>query len=1033
MEKYNHKKIEAKWQKYWAEHPELCCADNESQAEKQYILDMWPYPSGDGLHVGHVESYTATDIMSRYLRLNGKNVLHPQGWDAFGLPAENFAIKTKIHPAETTKKAVATFKKQMNLMGFSYDWSREAASNDPEYYKWTQWFFLLFYKNGLAYKKKAKVNWCDECQTVLANEQAEGGICERCKNEVIQKDMEQWFFKITDFIENKGETAGLLNGLDKVDWPESTKAAQKNWIGKSEGAIIKLPTQFKNNSEVKYAKILLATNNLSKRARVEKLLKSLGITTEILLPKDLGIKVVEPQEKGSLRENAKEKVLLYRDKTDLPILGFDTGLFIDGEAIDPVKVKRNALRGADEKKLTQEETAKLLLKYYKNIAEKRGGSVEAYFQDELAISLSNGEIETIGNKREIILTDQVKGEIDIYFPIRSLYKIKATGEYAQEQNEKEELIDLAPFIESLKKLLSKDNLYLEVFTTRLDTVFGMTYAVVSPEHKIINKLRPQIKNWPEVEKYLKQAKKKTDLQRMENKEKTGVRLEGIEVVNPFNGEAIPLFTADYVLAQYGTGAVMAVPAHDERDFEFAQSHRLQFQEVINTTTYKLGPLALGKGWPYTEDGVLVNSGEYNGLNSSEAREKMTAWLKKEKLGRRQINYKLRDWLVSRQRYWGAPIPIIYCKTCGEVPVPEKDLPVELPTDVDFMPTGESPLVKSKSFHDVKCPQCGGAARRESDTMDTFVCSSWYYFRYADVDNKKAFASEAMLKKWLPVDLYVGGAEHTVLHLLYARFFTKVLHNLGYIKFDEPFLKLRHQGIILAEDGRKMSKSFGNVINPDDVVKVHGADALRLFEMFMGPLEDMKPWNTRGIVGISRFLEKISKMVLEKKLADCGGGEKPCENVPEGMPQLLHKTIKKVTEDIEALRFNTAISQMMIFVNFAAKFDSMPRAAAEKFLILLAPFAPHLAEELWAELGNKESIFKSDWPKFNPELAKDETINLIIQVNGKVRDMIEVSADISENEAKKIALESEKVKKWLEGKEVIKTIFVKGKLVNIVIK
>jgi len=841
MEKYDHKKIELKWQKKW-EKEKLYKTSEDKDKPKYYVLDMFPYPSGAGLHVGHVESYTATDIMSRYWRLKGKNVLHPQGWDAFGLPAENYAIQTKIHPAVTTKKAITTFKAQMQSLGFSYDWSREAASNDPEYYKWTQWFFLLFYKNGLAYKKKAKVNWCDSCQTVLANEQAEGGICERCKNPVVQKDLEQWFFKITDFIEDKGETAGLLTGLDKVDWPESTKAAQKNWIGKSAGA------QFE------------------------------------------------------------------------------------------MKIK-----GSDLK--------------------------------------------------------------------------------------------------------------MEVYTTRLDTVFGMTYAVIAPEHKLVQELKGQIKNWPEVEKYLKEAKNKTDLERMETKEKTGVKLAGVEAVNPFNNQAIPVFAADYVLAHYGTGAVMAVPAHDERDFEFAKKYNLPIRFVIASDQGERGNLTDGKfrlrpdvseiaaspAAPrndkevFTDDGVLINSGKYNGLTSEQAREKMAEWLEEEKIGARKINYKIRDWLVSRQRYWGAPIPIIYCAKCGEVPVPEKDLPVRLPTDVDFMPTGESPLVKSKKFHDVKCPKCGSPARRESDTMDTFVCSSWYYLRYADPKNKKEFADREALKKWLPVDLYVGGAEHTVLHLLYSRFFTKVLHNLGYLGFDEPFLKLRHQGIILAEDGRKMSKSFGNIINPDDVVKEYGADALRMFEMFMGPLADMKPWNTRGIIGISRFLEKIWQFYGKIKLVDCGGGKKPCENALNGLPKMLHKTIKKVSEDMENLRFNTAISQMMIFINFASKFEAIPRAAAEKFLILLWPFVPHLAEELWEKLGHKESIFKEKWPEYDKKMIIDEKINLVVQVNGKVRETIEVSADISEEEAKKLALSSEKIKKWIENKEVVKIIFVKGKLVNIVVK
>lgn len=818
MEGYNSKDIETRWQKYWAEHPELCAADDKSDKPKKYVLDMFPYPSGDGLHVGHVESYTATDIISRYSRMKGFNVLHPQGWDAFGLPAENYAIKTKIHPQETTKKAVVTFKKQMNKLGLSYDWSREVNSSDPEYYKWTQWFFLLLYKNGSAYKKKANVNWCPKCQTVLANEQAEGGTCERCQTEVVQKDLEQWFFKITDFIEpsfvktsdgqGKIKTTGLIDGLEKVDWPESIKSAQKNWIGKSTG------TQFKMQ-----------------------------------------------------------------------------------------------IRGTKE--------------------------------------------------------------------------------------------------------------FIEVYTTRLDTVFGMTYAVIAPEHETVQKLKSKIENWDEVEKYLIASQNKTELERMELKDKTGVELKGIKLINPFNKEEVPLFAADYVLAHYGTGAVMAVPAHDERDYEFAKKYHLKIIEVIKSVDKQSSI----DETVFTSDGVLVNSEKYEGLTSKKAREKMTAWLEKEKIGKKKINYKIRDWLVSRQRYWGAPIPIIYCEKCGEVAVPKEDLPVALPTDVDFKPTGESPLNHSKTFQNVKCPKCGTKARRESDTMDTFVCSSWYYFRYADAKNDKEFASEDAIKKWLPVDLYVGGAEHAVLHLLYARFFTKVLHNLGRIDFDEPFLKLRNQGIILAEDGRKMSKSLGNVVNPDAVIEEFGADSLRMFEMFMGPLEDAKPWNTKGIVGIKRFLEKVWKLRDRLTANDQQSTTK--------INNLLHKTIKKVSEDIENFRFNTAISEMMIFVNTAVEFD-INKEKFEKLLIILSPFAPHITEELWSGLEHKDSIFKEKWPEYDPELIKDEKITLVLQVNGKVRDSIEADAGISEAEAKELAMQSEKIKKYIINKEIKKVIFVKGKLINIVL-
>jgi len=858
MEKYNPKEIEQKWQDIWEKNRSLSSADEKSDKDKFYCLDMFPYPSGEGLHVGHVESYTATDIISRYQRMKGKNVLHPQGWDAFGLPAENYAIKTKTHPSITTKKAIENFKKQIKMLGFSYDWSREVNSSDPDYYKWTQWFFILLYKNGLAYKKKAKVNWCSKCQTVLANEQAEGGICERCETEVVQKDLEQWFFKITDFAEE------LLSGLDYLDWPQSTKSAQRNWIGKSEGAEFNLPV------------------------------------------------ILTPPWRG------------------------------------------------------------------KNLEQNK-------------------------------VSDKIQGS----------------------------------FVEATQD----DKYFIEVYTTRLDTVFGMTYAVVAPEHPIIEKLKDKIENYGEIEKYIANARKKTELERTAlQKEKTGVELEGIKVINPFTSEEIPVYVADYVVGHYGTGAVMAVPAHDERDFEFAKKYDLPIKEVIKS---KDGSSFVDSN-AFAEDGILVNSDKYDGLISEKAQEEMAMWLGKEKIGKKKINYKLRDWLISRQRYWGAPIPIIYCEKCGEVPVPEKDLPVELPTDVDFKPTGESPLNYSKKFQDVKCPKCGGKAKRESDTMDTFVCSSWYYFRYADPKNEKEFASKEQIKKWLPVDLYVGGAEHTVLHLLYARFFTKVLNKLGYIDFGEPFKKLRHQGIILAEDGNKMSKSKGNVVNPDDVVKEFGADALRLFEMFMGPLEDAKPWNTKGIVGMRRFLEKIWNFSYYANFSQGSTGE---------LSVSLNKTIKKVSDDIEKLKFNTAISSIMIFINIIYKTPGELRLSKseaerkmgqwpdnisgslqwiskedfEKFIKLLAPFIPYIAEEIWKEkLEHKESIFKEKWPEYDPALVKDEEIELVIQVNGKLRDRIKVSADISEEEATKLAMESEKAKQHISGKEIKKVIFVKNKLVNIVL-
>lgn len=801
---YNHLEIEPKWQKRWDESKLYRADDSDTKREKLYVLDMFPYPSGAGLHVGHPEGYTATDIVSRKARMQGKNVLHPMGWDAFGLPAENHAIKTGIHPDENTDSNIKTFTRQIKALGFSYDWEREITTSKPDYYRFTQWWFLFLYKQGLAYQKEAAVNWCGDCQTVLANEQVIDGKCDRCKNPVIQKKMKQWFFRITDFLEKKGDTSGLLDGLDKIDWPESTKTGQRNWIGKSEGA------------EVDFA-----------------------------------------------------------------------------------------ISNSDEK--------------------------------------------------------------------------------------------------------------LKVFTTRPDTLFGATFMVVAPEHSMIQNLKSEITNWKAVEKYLEEASRKTELARQAEKEKTGVKLEGVSAINPVNGKETPIFVADYVLMGYGTGAIMAVPAHDSRDFEFAQKFKIPVIEVVKA------PKGMEEKC-FTGDGVAINSGEFDGLQTPEVKKKIIAKLEKAGVGKSKITYKMRDWLVSRQRYWGAPIPIIHCEKCGAIPVEEKDLPVKLPTDVDFHPTGESPLVISKSFHaGVTCPKCGGSARRECDTMDTFVCSSWYYFRYADPKNSKEFASKELLKQWLPVDLYVGGAEHTVLHLLYSRFFTKAAHAAGLIQFDEPFLKLRHQGMILGEDSQKMSKSLGNVINPDEIVKEFGADTLRMYEMFMGPFEGSCPWSTKGVIGLRRLLEKVWRLY-----------EKVSDSKDTKLEKTLHKTIKKVSEDIDSFGFNTAISQMMIFVNEATGEKEFPRAFAEKFLLLLAPFAPHFTEELWENLGNKDSIHSQPWPKFDAKLTVDSTITLAIQVNGKLRDTIEVAADISKEEAIQLAKASPNAAKWLEGNTIKKEIYVTGKLVSFVV-
>ncbi|MDD5083791.1 MAG: class I tRNA ligase family protein [Candidatus Moranbacteria bacterium] len=987
---YSAKTIEKKWQDRWAKQGDFQASD-QSGKEKCYVLDMFPYPSGDGLHVGHVENYTATDIYSRFKRLQGFEVLHPIGWDAFGLPAENFAIKTGVHPDQKTHENIANFTRQIKSLGISYDWSREIDTSSPEYYKWTQWLFLFLYKNGLAYRKQASVNWCPSCQTVLANEQVVDGVCERCKTEVVQKDLKQWFFKITDFIEDQQfegrDVSGLISGLKKIDWPESTKKAQQHWIGRSEGAMVRF--------HISQQPARIATRNVA------------------------------------------------------------------------------------------------------------GGS-------------------TINSQQK---TEDKQGQEDI-----------------------------------------------EVFTTRVDTIFGCTYVVVAPEHPLVsqqltNNSQQGISNKAEVEKYLEATKKKTELERTElAKDKTGVKLEGIEAINPFTGEAVPVFVADYVLGNYGTGAVMAVPAHDERDFAFAKKYDLPIRISIEPVTGTVreneefrrsivavvedaktgkflsinwgeklgGNLFIGGGleeeedviqaavreieeetgykhvklvavsekihhhyfaasknvyrnieatglhfrladkekaeqrleadehnkftveWItredafakvadplhrylfdkfiqgkiFAEDGVLADSGAFSGLASQAAREKITQWLEEKKLGEKKVNYRLRDWLVSRQRYWGAPIPIIYCDTCGEQPVPEQDLPVSLPMDVDFRPTGESPLTRSESFHDVLCPKCGEKARRESDTMDTFVCSSWYYLRFVDPKNTEAFADPEKLAKWLPVDVYMGGAEHTVLHLLYARFFAKALRKYGLIDFDEPFMKLRHQGMVLAEDGRKMSKSLGNVVNPDDVVGQFGADSLRLYEMFMGPLEDAKAWKTDNLVGPRRFLEKVWRMGEKVSQQSAINRKQGTEN--NALRTLLHKTIQKVTQDIEEFRFNTAVSSLMILVNEMDRQAKISQDDFETFLLLLSPFAPHIAEELWERLGHAGSITEGVWPKFDPKLLQDETVDIVVQVNGKLRAKIAVASGAQQKDVETLALQDEKVALHIQGKTIRKVIFVPNRLMNIVV-
>ena len=996
--KYNHKRIESKWQKIW-EKAKLYATPKEPK-RKQYVLDMFPYPSGAGLHVGHPEGYTATDIYSRYLRMNGYDVLHPMGWDAFGLPAENYAIKEGIHPAKSTQANIKRFREQIKSLGLSYDWDREIDTSSPEYYKWTQWLFLQLYKKELAHRKEANVNWCPKDQTVLANEQVVNGRCERCGTEVIQKKLPQWFFKITDYADR------LLAGLDKIDWPEPIKTMQRNWIGRSEGAEMEFPLNVERNF------VLLHGFNGSPEGVFFKWLK------KELKMQGFGFQAPQLPNSDKPREDEQVNYVLNNIKFDenTVLFGHSLGAVVGMKVAEKLKTKIAGLvlaggfadHNFKDRPRPFEKT--FIWKFDFEKIHKNTGFVKI---------LSDPKDYAVPFEQGKILAKNLKGEL-----------IEHEGEKPHFTNAAEPLIleNLVPAV--------------KVFTTRPDTIFGATYMVLAPEHPLVQNLQFSISNFQEVQKYTQQAKKKTELQRMAlEKEKTGVELKGIKAINPATKQEIPLWIADYVLMGYGTGAIMAVPAHDERDFVFAKKYKLpavkviEPPEVVDEPVQPPSPGAWGhldadlEADCWIGDGKVIYSGEFTGMNSQEARLKMAG-----KFGKKKVQYKLRDWLISRQRYWGAPIPIIYCEDCGMQAVSEKDLPVKLPTDVDFRPTGESPLVRSKFFNKVKCPNCGKPARRETDTMDTFVDSSWYFLRYTDPKNKKEFASKKEIAKWLPVDMYVGGAEHAVLHLLYSRFVWKALSDMGHFKFDEPFLKLRNQGLILGPDGQKMSKSRGNVINPDEVVELVGADSVRMYEMFMGPLEDAKPWSTEGIKGVRRFIEKVWR--LGQQVIPAEAGIQAGFRVGPGMTEkkgLLHKTIKKVGEDIVNFKFNTAVSALMILANeFSTSSNNISKEQLEIFLKILAPFAPHITEELWHQLGHKKSIHLEKWPKYDPELIKEEQMSVVVQVNGKHRATILVDANSEQAQVEQAAKNDEKVMRHLEGKKVRKVIYVKGKIINFVI-
>ena len=812
MAKYPFSDIEPKWQKYWDAHKTFRALEDPSfpKEKRRYVLDMFPYPSGAGLHVGHPEGYTATDIYCRYLRMNGYNVLHPMGFDAFGLPAENYAIQTGTHPAVTTRANVDRFREQIKSLGFSYDWDREVSTCEADYYRWTQWIFIQLFKKGLAYESDAPINWCPSCKTGLANEEVKDGECDRCGTKVTRKRIRQWILKITAYADR------LLEDLDGLDWPEPVKAMQRNWIGRSEGASV-------------------------------------------------------------------------------------------------------------------------------------------------------------------------------------VFTVDGSGER------------------------------LEVFTTRPDTLFGATYMVLAPEHELVAAITTPAQR-AAVEAYVEAAAKKSDLERTDlAKEKTGVAT-GAYAVNPVNGAKVPIWISDYVLASYGTGAIMAVPAHDERDWDFAKAFGLPLIEVVA----RPGAAATarpGAGSPAAcpgAAGVADNWGVLAGLGTEAAKKAMIAWLEEKGLGTGTINYKLRDWLFSRQRYWGEPIPVVHCPKCGVVPVPEDQLPLTLPEVTSYEPsgTGESPLAKIEDWVKTSCPSCGGPARRETNTMPQWAGSCWYYLRYLDPDNASAFVGRDKVDYWMPVDLYVGGVEHAVLHLLYARFWHKVLFDLGLVNSKEPFQRLVNQGMILGEDNQKMSKSRGNVVNPDDIVRDYGADALRLYEMFMGPRQVSKPWMTAGLVGVSRFLERLYAL-----------GDKPLTDAePEGeLLRLMHRTVRKVDADTASLDFNTAISAMMVLSTEAARLEALPRSLWSTLVRLVAPYAPHLAEELWERLGEGRSVSKASWPSFDPALCEEAEDLIIVQVNGKLRGDFKAQKGAAREALEAAARANAKVSEHLAGKDVVKVVVVPGKLVNFVVR
>lgn len=1006
MEEYNPIQIEKKWREEW-ERTNRWKVSMKDAKKPFYNLMMFPYPSAEGLHIGNVYAFTAADIYGRFQRMQGNDVFEPIGFDAFGIHSENFAIKKGIHPSVLTERNVNHFREQLKQMGALFDWDHEVNTSAPEYYKWTQWLFVQLYKNGLAYRKSEDVDWCVSCKTVLAHEQVIAGKCERCGTVVVQKKLEQWFLKITAYAEQ------LLKNLDVIDWTESVKSMQRNWIGRSEGAELSFPVQEDANFV-----FIHGFKGSTGRDFFPWLKESLEVR---------GHDVYAPDLPNAFEPNIEEQVeFLLKNASfneDTVIITHSLGGVVAMKLLPRLKMKIKRLVMVAPPLKTEFVDGKTRVPLEK--------ATDWKF-DFPGVADKANEIVVIQDIHDNVVPHQQTEEIAKNLHAK-LQKVLAPVSHFHSDEVPEILQEAAPSI--------------KVFTTRPDTLSGATYLVLAPDHDLVDSLSARIQNFDEVLRYRNETQKKTEIERMEiEKDKTGIELKGIKAIHPATKKSIPIWIADYVLRGYGTGAIMAVPAHDQRDFEFAKKFGLPIVQVVCQNYPKTICPVLDNA--YTGPGVLVASGEFDGMENEDAKKKITESIG----GEMKTQYRLRDWLISRQRYWGPPIPIIYCRSCWEkkraegkemrpgidyttidekeyaiIPVPEEDLPVELPYVENFQPTGTalSPLASVESFVHVVCPECGSAARRETDVSDSFLDSSWYFLRYPSSGDKNEAFRRDVTEKWLPVNMYIGGKEHSVLHLLYARFVTMALHDMKFVDFDEPFSTFRGHGLLI-KDGAKMSKSRGNVVNPDEYFASYGVDATRMFLMFIAPVEEGGDWRDAGIAGIARFLKRVwTLQSLQGKLSG------KTEEV-KGLERLRHKTIKKVTQDIATLQYNTAISALMEYINEMPKTPIDP-IFADTLLVLLAPLAPHLCEELWQQRGHKGSVHDEHWPEYDEMKLQEDSVEIPVQVNGKIRGRILLPADSSEEQIQERAMQNEKIAEILEGKKIIKWIIVPQKLVNILVE